>query len=75
MRWLDRYRLRGIGEGVFGSLTAWLGDRLKTWLKATAETRIAARIIAYLARIWLRARLFTLILARIFGHAQQRKGI
>lgn len=72
MKWLDRYRLRGIGEGVFGSLTVWLGDRLPSWLRATTETRIAARIIAYLARIYLRARSFVLFLARIFGHAPEK---
>jgi hypothetical protein len=48
MRWLDRYRLRSIGEGVFGSLTVWLGDRLKSWLRATSTVRIGARIMAYL---------------------------
>jgi hypothetical protein len=49
----DRYRLRGIGEGIFGSLTNWLGDRLKTRLLSTSITRIGARIIAYLARIYI----------------------
>lgn len=50
----ERYRRRSIGEGCFGSLTNWLGDRLKSSLIATTITRIGARILAYLARIWIR---------------------
>jgi hypothetical protein len=50
----ERYRRRRIGEGIFGSLTNWLGDRLKTRLIASTITRIGARIIAYLARIYIR---------------------
>jgi hypothetical protein len=50
----QRYRRRGIGESIFGSLKNWLGDRLKTRLIASTITRIGARIIAYLARIYIR---------------------
>ena len=50
----ERYRNRGIGESIFGSLTNWLGDRLKTSLISSTITRIGARIIAYLARIYIR---------------------
>jgi len=50
----ERYRCRGVGESIFGSLKNWLGDRLKTSLIASTITRIGARIIAYLARIYIR---------------------
>jgi len=50
----QKYRRRGIGESVFGSLTNWLGERLKTTSIASTITRIGARIIAYLARIYIR---------------------
>jgi hypothetical protein len=43
----QRYRRRGIGESIFCSLKNWFGDRIKTKL-------IGARIIAYLARIYIR---------------------
>ena len=55
-----RYRRRGIGESCFGSLTNWLGDRLKTSLIASTITRIGARVIAYLARIYIRATFLTM---------------
>jgi hypothetical protein len=50
----SRYRFRGIGESIFGSLKNWLGDKLKTSLIASSITRIGARIIAYLIRIYIR---------------------
>jgi hypothetical protein len=49
-----RYRRRGTGESIFGSLKNWVGDRLKTTLIASTITRMGARILAYLARIYIR---------------------
>jgi hypothetical protein len=41
----ERYRRRGISEGIFGSLKNWLGNGLKTSLISSTITRIGARII------------------------------
>ena len=54
----QKYRLRSIGESLFGSLKNWLGDRLKTKSLASSITRIGARVIAYLARIYIRVTAF-----------------
>ena len=54
----ERYRRRAIGESCFGSLTNWLGDRLKTFLITSTITRIGARILAYLTRIYIRVIIF-----------------
>ena len=51
-----RYRQRGRGESVFGSLTNAFGDRLHTRLKETTYIRSAARVVAYQVRIYIRAR-------------------
>jgi len=48
------YRNRGIGESIFGSLTNWFGDRLKTRRIDTTITRIGARIIAYQVKVCMR---------------------
>ena len=48
------YRRRSVGEGLFGALSNWFGDRLKTTLEETSLTRIGAMIIAYQARIYIR---------------------
>ena len=61
------YRNRGRGESVFGTLTNWLGDRLKTSLISTSITRIGARILAYLVRIYMRIS----VLYGILRHAQK----
>jgi hypothetical protein len=59
------YRNRGRGESIFGTLTNWLGDRLKTSRIDTSITRIGARIIAYLVKIYMRIK----ILYRILRHS------
>lgn len=64
----QKYRRRSIGESVFGSLTNWLGDRLKTSLVASTITRIGARIIGYLARIYIRA---TLLIMNFWTHSKK----
>jgi len=60
-----KYRQRGRGESCFGSLTNKFGDRLKTSRIDTSITRIGARIIVYLVRIYMRIN----ILYRIVRHA------
>lgn len=50
-----RYRQRGRGECPYGSLTNCYGDRLNTILPKTTKTKIAARIVAYLVRLYIRA--------------------
>jgi len=50
-----RYRQRGRGESPYRSLTNSYGDRLNTILLQTTETRIAARILAYLIKLYIRA--------------------
>lgn len=54
MEWLT-YRQRGRGESPYGSLTNRYGDRLTTTLPETTKTRIGARIVAYLVRLYIRA--------------------
>jgi transposase len=50
----QRYLKRGRGESVFGSLTNWLGDRLKVSREEVMRVGIGARIIGYLAKIYVR---------------------
>ena len=50
-----KYRQRGRGESVFGSLTNWLGDRMHTRKRETTYTRICARVLGYQVRILIRA--------------------
>ena len=50
----QRYRKRSIGESIFGSLTNWFGDRLKVSKEEVMRVRIGARIIGYLAKIYIR---------------------
>ena len=49
-----RYRQRGRGESVYGSLTNCYGDRLTTRLQKATQTRIAARVVCYLIRLCIR---------------------
>jgi hypothetical protein len=49
------YHQRGRGESPYGSLTNCYGDRLNTTLTATTMTRISARIVAYLVKLYIRA--------------------
>jgi hypothetical protein len=62
-----RYRQRGRGESPYGSLTNSYGDRLKTILESTSKTRIAARIVNYLVKLYIRVK----ILLRIIRHAPE----
>ena len=50
----QKYRQRGRGESIFGSLTNDYGDRLKTMRIDTSEIRIGSRIIAYQIKILMR---------------------
>ena len=54
MEW-RRYRQRGRGESVFGSLTNWLGDRLHTRKRITTYLRSCVRVLCYQVRILIRA--------------------
>ena len=49
-----RYRQRGRGESVFGSITNWFGDRLHTRKESTTYFRICVRILCYQIRILIR---------------------
>ena len=49
-----RYRQRGRGESVFGSLTNWLGDRLHTRKRVTTYLRSCARVLCYQVKILIR---------------------
>lgn len=49
-----RYRQRGRGESVFGSLTNWLGDRLHTRKRITTYLRSCVRVLCYQVRILIR---------------------
>jgi hypothetical protein len=51
-----KYRQRGRGESVFGSLTSWLGDRLHTRKRITTYLRSCARVLCYQVRILIRTR-------------------
>jgi hypothetical protein len=57
-RFQQKHRRRGQGESIFGALTNWLGDRLKTSLIVTTIARIGLRLIAYLTRIYIRITIF-----------------
>ena len=48
------YRLRGVGERVFGALTVEFGDRIKTRRKERGETRLLLRLIVYCLKITIR---------------------
>jgi hypothetical protein len=61
-----QYKQRGRGESPYGSLTNAYGDRLPTTLTETTKTRIAARIMNYLIKLYIRA---TKKLLRIIRHA------
>lgn len=50
-----RYRHRGRGESVFGSLTNAFGDRLHTRLIETTYIRSLLRVLAYQVKIYIRA--------------------
>ena len=50
----ELYKRRSVGEGLFGILSNWFGDRVKTMLRETTLTRIGARIIVYQVRIYMR---------------------
>ncbi len=50
----QKYRQRGRGESLYGSLTDEFGDRLKTSRINTSITRIGARVISYLVKIYIR---------------------
>jgi len=49
-----RYRQRGRGESIFGSLTNWFGDRLHTRMERTTYVRICARILCYQVKLLIR---------------------
>ena len=55
-----KYQQRGRGESPYGSLTNCYGDRLNTILTETTMTRIAARIVAYLVRLYIRVKSYLL---------------
>lgn len=65
----QRYRNRGRGESPFGSLANEFGDRLKTSRIDASITRIGARIIAHMVKIYMRIE----ILLRIVRHAPRMK--
>ena len=48
------YRLRGVGEGIFGALTVEFGDRMKTRRKEAGDTRVLLRITVYCLKILAR---------------------
>lgn len=52
-----RYRQRGRGESLFGSLTNRYGDRLHTRLRHTTYARSVFRVMAYQVRIFIRIRI------------------
>ncbi len=54
MQW-RRYRQRGRGESIFGSLTNAYGDRMNTRRKRTVFVRSCLRVISYQAKIYIRA--------------------
>lgn len=63
------YSNRGRGESVFGTLANWFGDRLKTSRIDTSITRIGARIVAYLVKIYMRIN----VLYGIVRHARYKQ--
>jgi len=50
-----KYRQRGRGESVFGSLTNWLGDRLHTRKRAITYLRSCIRVLCYQVKLLIRA--------------------
>lgn len=50
----QKYKQRGRGESIFGSLTDDYGDRLKTMRIDTSEIRIGCRIVSYQIKILMR---------------------
>lgn len=62
----QKYRQRGRGESIFGSLTDDYGDRLKTLRIDTSETRIGSRIIAYQVKILMRINFYFIGMLVIF---------
>ena len=62
----QKYRQRGRGESIFGSLTDDYGDRLQTLRKDTSELRIGSRIIAYQVKILMRINFYGIEMLVIF---------
>lgn len=56
------YKQRPRGESLFGSLTNEFGDRLKTSRYESSITRIGARIIVHMTKIYMRVNNFLIIL-------------
>lgn len=52
---MQKYRQRGRGESLYGTLTNQLGDRLTSILNETTVTRIGCRVLCYMTRIYMRA--------------------
>ncbi|MEM3061760.1 MAG: hypothetical protein QW265_05080, partial [Candidatus Bathyarchaeia archaeon] len=50
----EDYKLRNVGEGIFGGLTIEFGDRLKTKRKESTNTRIMLRLVVYCLKILAR---------------------
>jgi hypothetical protein len=48
------YMLRGIGEGIFGALTVEFGDRMKTKINRSGETKLLLSIIVFCLKILVR---------------------
>jgi len=48
------YKLRGVGEGFFGALALWFGQRLTAKKLEVVELRLALRCLLYNLRIWIR---------------------
>ena len=48
------YKLRGVGEGFFGALALWFGQRLTAKKLEVVELRLALRCLLYNPRIWIR---------------------
>ena len=48
------YKLRGVGEGIFGALTVEFGDRMKTRKKESGKTRLLLRLTVYCLKILVR---------------------
>ncbi len=48
------YKLRGVGEGFFGALALWFGQRLTAKKLEVVKLRLAMRCLLYNLRIWIR---------------------
>jgi len=48
------HKLRGVGEGFFGALALWFGQRLTAKKLEVVELRLAMRCLLYNLRIWIR---------------------